>query len=160
MQVRNATARDVAEMAAILNAYVVAGGVTAVEAPLSEAKAREWYLTGEHSLCCVVAEDRDGKMLGFQALDLSQPLPDGWADIATFARTFPRPSGVGTALFAATLERARRAGLHAINATIRADNAAGLAYYARLGFETYDVWRGVPLRDGTPADRIFKRFTL
>jgi len=66
--------------------------------------------------------------------------------------------GVGTALFAATVVRAREVGLTAINATIRADNKGGLAFYTKMGFETYGIARGVPLRDGTPIDRVSKRY--
>ena len=44
-------------------------------------------------------------------------------------------------------------GLAAINATIRADNYAGIPYYEKLGFETYAVAEGLPLGDGTPVDR-------
>lgn len=46
------------------------------------------------------------------------------------------------------------------NATIRADNAGGLAYYARMGFQDYAVARGVPLADGTPVDRISRRYLV
>jgi hypothetical protein len=47
-----------------------------------------------------------------------------------------------------------------INATIRADNTGGLAYYAKMGFETYGITKDVPLLDGTPVDRINKRFQV
>ena len=158
--VRQATAADAVLMGAILNPITAAGGTTAIEQLLSEAEIREWFITGEHCLACSVAEDDEGRMLGFQALERHSELPEHWADIATFACSPPRPSGVGVALFASTLEQAACAGIQYINATIRADNIKGLAYYAKLGFETYDVRHGVPLRDGTPVDRIFKRFTL
>ena len=68
--------------------------------------------------------------------------------------------GVGTALFAETRARARALGLRAIDATIRADNAGGLAFYDRLGFVDHGVVPGVPLKDGTPIDRRTKRHTL
>jgi hypothetical protein len=48
----------------------------------------------------------------------------------------------------------------AINATIRADNVGGLAFYSRLGFTDHGISRAVPLRDGTPVDRVSKRFIL
>lgn len=158
--VRQATAADAALMGAILNPIIAAGGTTAIEQLLSEAEIREWFIAGEQCLACGVAEDDIGRMLGFQALERHPELPEHWADIATFACSPPRPSGVGVALFEATLQQAARVGIQHINATIRADNVKGLGYYAKLGFETYDVRHGVPLRDGTPVDRIFKRFTL
>ena len=69
-------------------------------------------------------------------------------------------SGVGSALFRATRERALALGLTAINATIRADNAGGLAFYSRQGFRDHSVAKAVPLSDGTPVDRISKRYSL
>lgn len=68
--------------------------------------------------------------------------------------------GVGAALFALTVEAAGAAGINTIDATIRADNAGGLAFWSRLGFVDYAVLRARPLKDGTPMDRITKRFDL
>jgi ribosomal protein S18 acetylase RimI-like enzyme len=47
-----------------------------------------------------------------------------------------------------------------IDATIRADNTGGLAFYSRQGFVDYDRLVGVPLEDGTPVDRLRKRFDI
>lgn len=58
-------------------------------------------------------------------------------------------SGVGSALFPATRAAAEELGLEFINATIRADNVGGLAYYAKLGFQLYDRLVQVPLLNGT-----------
>ena len=58
--------------------------------------------------------------------------------------------GLGRKLFAESLAAAKAAGLQHIDATIGADNEAGLAYYAAMGF--------VPYRDGDGA--IPHRFDL
>ena len=63
-------------------------------------------------------------------------------------------------MFAATRARARELGLAAINATIRADNSGGLAFYSKMGLKDYAVDRAEPLADGTPVDRIHKRYLL
>ena len=47
-----------------------------------------------------------------------------------------------------------------MNAEIRADNEGGLAFYGKMGFQDQDVDRAVPLGDGTPVDRINKRYPL
>jgi putative intracellular protease/amidase len=62
----------------------------------------------------------------------------------------------GTALFARSKIWAGERDVVAINAAIRADNQSGLAYYEKMGFRNYQIVKGVPLRDGTPVDRIFK----
>jgi hypothetical protein len=63
-------------------------------------------------------------------------------------------------LFAATREAATRLGLVGINATIRADNVGGLTFYGKQGFQDHSVALAVPLNDGTPVDRISKRYPL
>jgi len=72
----------------------------------------------------------------------------------------PKLPGVGTALFAVTRMRARELGLIAINAAIRVDNRSGLAFYEKMGFRTYRTLHDVPLSDGTPIDRVLKRFDV
>jgi L-amino acid N-acyltransferase YncA len=151
---------DVPVLCGLLNEIIRIGGTTAYETPLTEADFDEHFVTGPDLLSCFVAYDRDGLLLGFQVIGRSPDLPEGWADIATFARAVPKVRGVGAALFAATGARARALGLTAINATIRADNASGLAYYAKMGFEDYAVAKAVPLMDGAPVDRISKRFLV
>jgi ribosomal protein S18 acetylase RimI-like enzyme len=72
----------------------------------------------------------------------------------------PKIRGVGTALFAATLSAAEELNIEFINATIRADNTGGLAYYEKMGFRTYRTLESIPLRDGTLVDRIQKRYAV
>ncbi len=67
---------------------------------------------------------------------------------------------MGSALFAATRERARQIGLSAINASIRADNIGGLTFYGKMGFMDHSVVPGVALKDGGRVDRVSKRFPL
>ena len=157
--IRPVTRADAAELAALLNAIIVRGGTTAFEVPFSAEQLDAAYLTGPSVHCCFVAEV-GGLLLGFQTLGTQSFLPASIGDIATFARLGGTQRGVGTALFAATTERARHIGLLGINATIRADNLGGLAFYARMGFVDHSVLPGVPLRDGTRVDRIRKRYAL
>lgn len=159
MLVRKAAPSDAAELAALLNDIIRAGGTTAIETELTPDEFDDWFISGPHPLACHVAE-ADGLLYGFQSLSRYGDPPPGWADIATFARTAPKKPGVGTALFAATLAAAEALGLKVINATIRADNVSGLGYYGKMGFEDYDRLVGVPLRDGTLVDRVKKRFWL
>ena len=125
------------------------------------APSRPTFLDGEDHIACLVAENEAGEILGFQALERHRDLPANWADIATFARMKPKTPGVGSALFNGRHWRSpNEEGLAAINATVRADNSGGLAYYAKMGFEDYSVKRAVPLSDGRPVDRISKKFTI
>ncbi|WP_254429729.1 GNAT family N-acetyltransferase [Ruegeria atlantica] len=151
---------DVAVACQILNDIIAIGGTTAFETPFSEALFAQAYLTGADQICCHVALDEQGEVAGFQWLGTHEELPDDCADIATFSRREPALKGAGRALFAETSTRATALGFHSINATIRADNRMGLSYYDKMGFRDYSVAYGVPLRDGTPVDRISKRYEL
>ncbi|WFU12326.1 GNAT family N-acetyltransferase (plasmid) [Rhizobium sp. CB3090] len=159
MHIRRAVAADAEELCSLLNEIIRIGGTTALETPLSAAEFADWFIDGEFVLACHVAE-HDQLLAGFQSLSLYGDPPKGFADIATFARTNPKIPGVGSALFPATRTAAEELGFEFINATIRADNVSGLAYYTRMGFEDYDRLIQVPLLDGTPVDRIKKRFKL
>lgn len=154
---RRATAADAAALADILTPIILAGGTTGIEDVLDPATLAHWFIDGPDVIACHLAES-GGLALGFQSLSRYGDLPKGWADIGTFARQ--RRGGTGTALFAATRAAARSSGIITLNATIRADNAGGLAFYRRLGFRTYRTTPAVPLRDGTPVDRLHHRFDL
>jgi very-short-patch-repair endonuclease/L-amino acid N-acyltransferase YncA len=151
---------DAPALAELLNAIIAAGGTTALEEPFSPGVLDACYLTGPEVICCHVAEDEDGVLLGFQTLGHYPGLPDDVGDIGTFARIGVTGRGVGSALFAATAKRASELGFSGINATIRADNTGGLTFYTRLGFTDHGVSPAVPLEDGTPVDRVHKRFAL
>ena len=157
--IRLAKEDDVAEMVALINEIIRLGGTTAHQGQFTHASFTEHFL-GEDNLCCYVAIDDADTIAGFQSLHSFDERSVDWTDIATFARVSPKTPGVGTALFAATSAFARNTGKVAINATIRADNTGGLAYYDKMGFETYDRQVNVPLADGTLVDRISKRFEL
>lgn len=160
LTVRPVAADDAAELADLLNAVIAAGGTTALEEPFSPDWLAMSFLNGPDVLSCFVAEDEEGALLGFQTLVRNSGLPDGVVDIATFAKLGGTQRGIGSALFAATAKRAAELGLGAINATIRGDNTGGLAFYSKQGFIDHGVTPGVPLKDGTPVDRVHKRFVL
>ncbi|HEV7661434.1 MAG TPA: GNAT family N-acetyltransferase [Allosphingosinicella sp.] len=161
LEIRPATSADAPELAELLNGIIARGGTTALQQAFTPERLDEIYLTGRDVLSCVVAVDREsGRLEGFQTLIREAYLPADWGDIGTFTRVGGAQQGVGSALFAATCERARALGIAAMNAQIRADNEGGLAFYGKMGFQDYQVDRAVPLGDGTPVDRINKRYPL
>lgn len=154
IEIREAGLPDAGAMADVLNPIIVAGGTTAYEVPLTPDEIAASFLSGPDVICCHVALDLDGKVAAFQYLGRNAKLPADIGDIASFARLEPRLPGAGTALIGPTKFIARQFGLNGINATIRADNVPGLAYYTKMGFQDHDIIRGVPLSDGTPVDRV------
>jgi L-amino acid N-acyltransferase YncA len=160
LRVRRATPEDAVALCEILNEIIALGGTTALETQHTPAELDEHYISGPECIFCHMAETADGTALGFQTLLRSPDLPGDWGDIGTFTRRSPRVPGVGTALFEQTKKAARDRGLSVINATIRADNYSGIPFYEKMGFRTYDIAKAVPLKDGTPVDRVLKRYSL
>lgn len=160
---RPATSADAPEMTLILNEIICRGGTTAHQSQFEPARLIRHYIAPPQLISCTVAEV-DGDLAGFQSLvwpdDEGQPFPEGWAIIATFVDADFAGRGAARALFDATQSAASNAGVATIDATIRADNVGGLAFYTKMGFRDYDVLRSIPLRDGTPVDRVRKRFDL
>jgi L-amino acid N-acyltransferase YncA len=162
LSTRRATPDDAAAMAALINEIIAIGGTTAYEDPFTPESMDHEFISPPYKLSCTLVED-EGRLLGFQVLlwpNEHEPFPDGWAYIGTYARVGHTGGGIGRALFAETLKAARAAGVKTIDATIRADNTGGLAFYSRMGFVDYDRKLGVPLKDGTRVDRVRKRFDL
>ncbi|WP_310474419.1 GNAT family N-acetyltransferase [Sandarakinorhabdus sp.] len=159
LTIRPVHAQDAAELADLLNEIITRGSTTALQEPYTPDALAQAYLNGPQVHCCFVAE-ADAHLLGFQTLGRQDFLPDDIGDIGTFTRVGGIQRGIGSTLFAATTARARALGLTAINATIRGDNIGGLAFYSRMGFIDHEVVPAVPLKDGTPVDRIRKRLAL
>ena len=160
IQIRPLQPTDVSTLLELLNEIVRAGGTTAIETPLTESEFCGYFTNSDNHLFCHVAVDDKGLLLGFQSLQKHPKLPAGWANIATYARRNPVTPGVGMALFEQTRRQAVIAGISFINATIRADNVGGLAYYSKTGFVDYSTEEAVPLKDGTPINRVSKKYTL
>ncbi len=156
---RPARAGDTAVLCALQARIIALGGTTAHQVPFSEAEFAQHYLTGPEVICCHVAEE-NGREVGFQAVGRHPDLPADWGDIGSYVDPDVQRSGAGQALFAATLVAVRAAGLAVLNATIRADNAPGLAYYARIGFRDHGSQPDFALPSGQVVGRIHRRFDL
>ncbi|SMO67746.1 GNAT family N-acetyltransferase [Ruegeria faecimaris] len=140
---RSAVVDDAKGISEVLQEIVTAGKRTK---PSDESFAKEHYISHCGSIQCTVAV-QGSQVLGFQALILAVDgntygVTAGWGIIGTHIRPSAARMGVGRALFQKTLLAARAAGLPAIDATIGAHNAEGLAYYAAMGFVGYRSHEG------------------
>lgn len=155
-QIRTATRQDAEAMAEILNRIIAIGGTTAFRQSFDVAGIVNEFIEPARAICCFLAVE-EGQITGFQSLVWSdpdwtgpEPLPADWAVIATFVDPQVQSRGTGSDLFRATERAARKAGVHAIDATIRRENTGGLTYYGRMGFADYCA----------DAERISKRLDL
>ncbi|MDP4990334.1 MAG: GNAT family N-acetyltransferase [Marivita lacus] len=158
--IRRAGDLDAREMADLLDAIIRKGGTTAHTDPVSRSTLLDWMQRDPQRSAWHVAEDEAGKILGFQFLEPHPELPSDACDIATFVRLGQTGLGVGSKLFEASKRAARDLGYSWINATIRADNEGGLAYYQSRGFENHARHAGIALGNGQLVDRIGKRYDL
>lgn len=77
---------------------------------------------------------------------------DTVADLSIYVERGWRGKGVGRALLAETLARARRLGYHKVVLAALASNAPGEALYTRSGFSRVGVYREQGLLDGRWTD--------
>lgn len=158
IHIRRAGPLDCGPMSDLLNTIIAQGGTTAMTRPVGRDDLAAWMTTAPGRSAWHLAEDADGKTLGFQWIAPHGALPPDACDIATFVQVGRTQLGIGSSLFAVTSAAARDLGYVWINATIRADNAGGLAYYQSRGFEPYARQSATRLDDGTLIDRISMRF--
>ena len=160
IHIRRAGPVDARAMAALLNMIIEKGGTTALVDPVTEHVLHDWMQTDRSASAWHLAEDDTGALFGFQFLGPHANLPPEACDIATFVRVGQTGLGVGSKLFEASRAAAHALGYDWINATIRADNSGGLAYYQSRGFEDWTRDDNVPLGNGLTVSKISKRYNL
>ena len=91
---------------------------------------------------------------GWASLNRFNPRPvyDHVADVSVYIERAWRGRGVGRALLAALIERARTLGYHKTVLAAFPDNGAGMALYTRLGFTRVGVYREQGRLDGRWVD--------
>jgi phosphinothricin acetyltransferase len=133
--IRPAVPADAPAVAAIWNHYIRTTTVTfnPVEKPVTEL---ETLIAAPHAF--FVATD-GARITGF-ARHFQFRSGDGYARAAEhtilLAPDAPRGQGTGRALMQAILDDATARGIGAMIAAVSADNAAGLAFHAAMGFRT------------------------
>jgi L-amino acid N-acyltransferase YncA len=160
IHIRQAGPMDARQMAELLNAIIRKGGATAFTNEITRDTVLDWFEQAPANSIWQVAEDEAGQLLGFQYAKQHPKLPPEACDIATFVKLDTTGLGIGSKLFETTKNAARALGYRWINATIRADNKGGLAYYQSRGFEDYNRLPNQTLANGQVVDKISKRFDL
>lgn len=160
IHIRRAGPIDTTAMADLLNTIIAKGGTTALTNPVSSQELQRWMATDATRSAWHLAEDDNGALLGFQFIGPHGDLPPEACDIATFVRVGQTGLGIGSRLFDATRAAAHALGYVWINATIRADNSGGLAYYQSRGFEEWTRDDNIALGNGLIVSKISKRYDL
>ena len=145
---------DAAGVVGVLNAIIAAGEPVAFDAQMT-VEAEAAYIAGfpaRGTFFVAVADERvddDRGALGGTIVGLQSVEPyaahthtfDHVGVIGTYVARAWRRRGVASRLFDATFAAAPGGGYEKLFTTIRADNAAGLAVYARHGFKVVGTAR-------------------
>jgi RimJ/RimL family protein N-acetyltransferase len=133
IKIREATLADVDALVAILVDVAGEGRWIGTEAPVDVEGRRERMVReveGDDTI--VLVAEAGGEPVGQLGLHLARY---GVADLGMVVAPNWRGRGVGTALMAEAVERARAAGAHKIALQVWPHNAAAIALYERFGFQ-------------------------
>jgi L-amino acid N-acyltransferase YncA len=155
--IRPAAIEDAASMVDdVLNPIIRAGTYSALDRPYSVDEQAAFIRTfPEHGVFLVAADSATDQVAGMQDVVSRPPEPGdavGW--VSTFVALDRLRSGIGRALCAATVPRARAVGFRTLCAAIRADNPQALAFYESQGFVPVAVVEGGAVVRGVPVDQV------
>jgi RimJ/RimL family protein N-acetyltransferase len=131
--VRDATPADVDTLVAMLVEVAGEGRWIGVEAPVDvERRRRRMAADVETEDAIVLVAEAGREPVGQLGLRLA---PYGVADLGMLVAAGWRGRGVGAALLAEAVRRAREAGAHKIALQVWPHNAAAIGLYERFGFQ-------------------------
>ena len=131
--VRPATLADVDAAVAMLVEVAGEGRWIATEAPVDvEQRRRRMVEDVEREEAIVLVAEVGGQVVGELGLYLARY---GVADLGMAVAPGWRGRGIGSALLAEAIDRARKAGAHKVALQVWPHNAAAIALYERFGFQ-------------------------
>jgi RimJ/RimL family protein N-acetyltransferase len=133
VDVREATLADVDALVAILVEVAGEGRWIGAEAPVDVERRRQRMVEDvERADAIVLVAEAGGALVGELGLHLARY---GVAELGMAVAAGWRGRGVGRALLAEGIDRARAAGAHKVALQVWPHNAAAIALYERFGFE-------------------------
>lgn len=163
MQVRDARDGDLEGVMAIYNDAVL--NTTAIwnEVAVDLANRRAWLADRERAgYPVLVAVDDGGNVLGYASFGDWRAF-DGYrhtVEHSVYVRSDVRGGGIGTALMAELIARARAIGKHVMVAGIEAENRSSIALHERFGFEQVGLLPQVGMKFGRWLDLAFLQRVL
>ncbi|MBS7662190.1 N-acetyltransferase [Pseudomonas lalucatii] len=161
--IRDARVADLPAILAIYNDAVRHSTAIWNDAPVDLANRRAWFdartLQGYPIL---VAEDGQGAVLGYATFGDWRPFAGFRHSVehSLYVRTDQRGQGLGPALLAALIERARACGKHVMVAAIESGNDASIRLHRRLGFVISGQMPQVGCKFGRWLDLTFMQLIL
>jgi L-amino acid N-acyltransferase len=146
------------EILAILNDAIVNSTALYDYRPRPASAMNGWFDLKERGAYPVIgAIDETGRLLGFASYGQFRAWPAYKYSVehSLYVAQGHRGKGIGRALLAAIVERARAQQYHNVIGGIDADNAISIALHERLGFERCGVVRHAGFKFGRWLDLVF-----
>lgn len=134
--VRRATVSDAQGAVDVINSTIDEGGLTSLY-PALTLEQEEAYIAGLGDRGAMFVAEASGEILGVQSIEPYAPFTramDHVASMGTYVYRSFRRRGVGSKLFGATLDFARRQGYEKLVIYVRVGNAVAQAFYRGMGF--------------------------
>ena len=159
--IRLATAADLASIDAIYNPYVLGSTCTYQTEPTTPAERAAWF-AGRGAGHPVTVAELDGDVVGWASISRfrERAAYDRTVENAVYIRPDRHRRGIGSALLADSVDRARAAGHHAIIAVIDAEQPGSVALHERHGFVKVAHLREVGFKFGRWLDAIYMERVL
>lgn len=161
MEIRLARKSDLVPINAIYNHYVLHSTCTYQLTPETEEARLAWFQTHGKEHPVTVAEI-DGEVVGWGALNRYHPR-EAYArtvENSLYIRHDQQRRGIGRALLADQIERARALGHHAFLAGISSEQTASIALHEGFGFQKAAHLRELGWKQGQWLDVIYMQFLL
>ena len=161
MQIRLARESDLAAINAIYNHYVLHSTCTYQLTPETAEARLAWFQTHGKEHPVTVAEI-DSEVVGWGALNRYHPR-EAYArtvENSLYIRHDQQRRGIGRALLADQIERARALGHHAFLAGISSEQTASIALHEAFGFQKAAHLRELGWKQGQWLDVIYMEFLL
>ena len=151
-----ATKADLPAINEIYNHYVLHSTCTYQEEP-STAQEREAWFAAHGPLHPIMVAQQDGNVVGWGSLSRFHPRSAyrNTVENSVYVRHDLHNRGIGSALLADSVERARVLGHRTILALIDADQTASVELHRRLGFEQVAHLRQVGFKFGRWLDVVY-----
>jgi phosphinothricin acetyltransferase len=156
-QIRLATASDLPAINAIYNHYVPVSTCTYQTEPTTEAERVAWFADHGPAHPVTVALDHAGDVVGWASVSPfhRRAAYRNTVENSVYVRHDRQGRGVGAALLADLLRRARDAGHHTVIALVDAEQAGSVALHRKLGFEQVAHLREVGFKFGRWLDVVY-----
>jgi L-amino acid N-acyltransferase len=162
VQIRLVAVGDAAAMRDIYNLEVLESTVTFDLVPRTQSDQLAWIDAHSGGHPAIVAIDAEGTLVGFASVSpyRDRPAYSTTVENSVYVRRDRQGHGIGRALLASLIERAREHGFHSMIARIVGGHAASIALHRGCGFEEIGVEREVGRKFGQWLDVVLMQRML